>query len=518
MSTSPSSHAAALDTGRGSLLPARALGALLWASLLLALGAGAYALVAADHAALGLALALASLAATTWLPAALRRATRHHPRRRAAADGATTLHRATLVGAWAASGAVVAAGLTHAVGAAGAAPPAATLATYLAGAIALLVLALAWIVLLPGALMAPQQPARALRLAAPALLVATAALTYPTAPALRDALEAFALGATPTAAALGLFALAGLVSALAVGAGLWLLPRPVAALDVDDAGRFALAARPGGARLVPLEATSSPRRFAEGARCARFAPDGASFALDAGAGEVVVRRTADGAVLRRLVGAPAAPTALAFSSDGATLVAAGEGDALSVWSLAEGATDAARMVRSGVAQAASVAVTGQGQGAVVVHATGGGARVALGGRPAHEALGAPVLDGAVGRAALSRDGATLAAAVGPVGQLDRVAVLSLASGAGRSVQGWPQTLAEPAREVALGARGAHLAVTTAGGEVRLYERSGGLVGAASLAGAQPSAVAVDGAGRRVAVGGRWALWCWEPAGGAPRRV
>ena len=54
--------------------------------------------------------------------------------------------------------------------------------------------------------------------------------------------------------------------------------------------------------------------------------------------------------------------------------------------------------------------------------------------------------------------------------------------------------------------------------MRLYDDAGALVASQEQLGGTVASLAVDASGRRVLVGGRWALRCWEPAAGTVVRL
>ncbi|PKN55403.1 MAG: hypothetical protein CVU56_21540 [Deltaproteobacteria bacterium HGW-Deltaproteobacteria-14] len=495
-------------------MPARVAGGLLWGLLLTAAMAAAAAL---DRTGAN-ALALLTVAITAGLavvgPDRWRRLTRRDVVGRAAAEGASALNRWIAPGVAVALSALAVACMVDAMNGRGGEEAAATTATYLVGALALLVAMIGAAVVFPGAWLMPERPwSGGRRLWVPTLLLSLA-VVYPGAYGLYVGASAAVVASPSLLADVVLIVALGGASALGMWAARALLPRPFVAVDIDPRGERAVAARAGGAWLVELESGARVASFIEGRRCARFSPDGTLVALDGAGGEVVVRRSTDGALVRRLYGAPRDVQALAFAPDNSTLAAAGEPAWAALWAL--GSEDDAAVRRPTQAPyARSLAFSPDGRELVVVGGSGGGARVPLTAGGAPQVIQRASAEGQVARATLSPTGRAVACAAGAAPAWNRVMVTRLS--AGHQTPAWAHDLGETVRVVAYGA-GGHVAVASLLSDVRLYDDAGALVASQEQLGGTVAALAVDASGRRVLVGGRWALRCWEPATGTVVRL
>ena len=438
------------DRGLATLIPARVAGGALWGLLLLAPMVAAAALDRAGASGLALLTAAVTTGLAVFGPGLWRRLTRGGAVGRAAAEGASALNRWIAPGVAAALSALAIASLVDAMNGGGAEEGAATTAAYLVGALALLVGLIGAAVVFPGAWLMPERPWGAgRRLWVPTLLVSLA-LVYPGAYGLYVGASA-AVAASPSLLAdvLLIVGLGG-VSAFGTGAARLLLPRPFVAVDLDGRGERAVAARAGGAWLVALEGGRRVATFVEGRRCARFSPDGTLVALDGAGDEVVVRRSVDGALVRRLRGAPRDVQALAFAPDNSTLAAAGEPAWVALWALGSGG-DAAQRRPTLTPYARSLAFTPDGRELAVVGSSGGGARLPLAADGAPQVIHRASTDGQVARAVLSPSGRAVVSAVGAAPAWNRVMVSRL--NAGHQTPAWSHDLGETVRVVAYGAGG-----------------------------------------------------------------
>jgi len=499
---------AATDTGRASFPLHRALGASAWALFVLALG-----LVSAVTALSG--QPIAALAATilgallVWqLPHRLRRASRPHAIARAAADGAVDSHRALLLAELAVFGAVSVAALTNVLDAVADTRNSSILLSYLAGSAAFALLVMSTLVLLPGALFVAERPFPAARWAWGPLLLAAVALAYPGTPLLFEALGRLAASLPPAAAAAALIAITGLLSVVTTALALRLLPRPFSAVDVDPAGDYAVTARFGGSWLIDVRTGQRRAVFPEGVRAVRFSPDGTCFALDADDGEIVLRRTSDGAALRRLTGAPREVAALAFSPDGRRLAAAGAPGWVALWSLTPDAADTAERLRTDVPLIRSLAFDADGRALVVTNASATGARVLLGApHAAPQPIHRPLSEGAIAHAVLHPTAKAITFAAGLAPSWDRIVEMQL--GHGHQAPSWVHPLGETVRVAAYGPTGDHVVAASLKSDLRVFGRGGKLLDAREEVGGTVASLAVDAAARNIVIGGRWALRCWD---------
>jgi|GEM_PF-3492106 len=494
-----------LDRGRGTLTVPRLLGAGAAAASLLGSAVAVAALTRTDATGAAFLAAVVVGLGVTFAPRWLMRATRGAPVARAAVDGARAVGRVLAVGVAVALAALAAVDLVALVGTEP--DPAMTTAVYLWGAVAFTVAGLGVGVVFPGGWLLPGRArSGGVRFVWPALLLVGLALAYPGAYDLFVAVTA----ALPHQPGLGWDALAlvalGALSAVGSALAAWLLPRPVMALDVDGRGR-ALVSRRGGARLVDIDGGETLGRFVEGGQLARMSPDGRLMALAGPGDEIAIRRTEDGALVRRLTGAPHGLAALAFDQSGRRLAAVGDPAWAALWDLAMPTTQAERL-RNRVGYGRSVAFARKGAALMVASASGAVSELPL--IADGEASGPRKLPvGAAGRCALTTDGSRLVCAAGTAPVWDRVVALDV-RGAELTVQ-WGRSIGESARALAVGA-GGRVAVASLDGSLEVFDASGSSIAAWRGLGAGVSTLAVDGP--RVLVGGRWGVSCWDVEAGA----
>jgi len=496
---------------------AHLLGAAAWTALaLLGLPLASFALLAAGHVALGaLVLVGAGVLTARGLPTA-RRLARARPALRRVVGGAAAVFRLTWAGQALALGALAVGALGLVIQKIPAAEGAGLLLTYLDGATALLMIAVAAGVLFPGAWFLLGRT-RGRWLSTPLLLVSIA-LVHPGATTLFRGLEGAAIQTAPLAwAALAIGALA-LLSAAGVGLALALFPRPFTAMDLHPDGRLLVATRRGTSWLVELPSGRRLARLSGGARLARFARDGATFAVDEHEA-IAIRRAQDGASLRHLTGGPASVEAVAIDAGAARVAAVGEGRFLVLWDARD---DAPARIELPFAYLRSVAFAPEGPDVLVASHAGGVARVILSdAEPRVVVLHKPAADGGTVHGTLSPTGDGVAWASGRPPIWSRITSRRLrrdrVADAPRATE-----LAESVRRLRFDPTGERLLVLAEDGRVTVFTPSGDaptLTLDAPGRGLGPLAsVAADAGARTVALGGRWGLWAWDPASDALREL
>lgn len=501
---------------RAPLLP-RVVGGAAWALALLGLAWLASALLTLHSSALALLALAATVGVSALAPRALRRASRHRPPLRAVVDGVTLTQRYTLAGQVVAFGALAAAALAAAFDAQAAVGGHVT--TFLAGAIALLLVGVAAGVVFPGAWFISGRARPLDRWLWLPLAIAGVAIAFPLAPLVHRALlDASAVGATLTWELADLLAL-GLLSAIGTATAFALFPRPWVAVDVAPTGATAVAARLGGGALVDVATGRTRATFLEGRRIARFSSDGAMVALDAPDDEVVLRDGRDGAVVRRLDGAPTEVRALAFSPTGRHVAAVGDGGWVAIWDLeALAEVDAtapapATRVPTGLTFGRSLVFSADGRELVIASNAGALVRVKLSdpkqqGRPSASAPERPLTESGLTRATLVPGGRVLAGAAGAVGSPTRV--LTLSPHGHQLVPGWSAELGDTIRALAFDASGDTLLAVTLRSDLRLFDaRTGAARGGRDQLGGTVASVAATADLRHVVIGGRWAIRVWD---------
>jgi predicted small integral membrane protein len=472
--------AAALPMGAFALTTALAARSMGWASLLAASGG----------------------AALLWLGLSrLRYHARRSPRAAALIDAHDRAARffapiavlLSLIAAWEAASVVL--GIDSGAGSASSA-----LRVVGLGAVSLGVLALSLIAYAAFTRPSPRRGGRAIQvllgLAALSLGAAAAAPARATVARLDDAPAS--VSATLTTVAVGEVA-----SAILVAAWVWALPREATAVAIARGGLRFATSRAGRIALGSPHAARPLARSSGGQRLLRFTPDDQHLLADRPHGVLACLDAASGALVRRLADADSPLCAVAASPDGTRVAALAEDRRLHVWDLATGALT--HSFQTGCALGTSLAFSPDGATLIAANHAGFIARCSLA-RPADVARTEPgsYLSRALtlSLTALSPDGRALAAAI-VTADASRPVVL-YALGAGLPTPTATLTLPDTARLIAWSADATRLATATMDRRVSVWDAQSGLELAAFAPDASDpvSAIALNADGTELMLVGR----------------
>lgn len=482
------------------------IGAAILAALSLTLAAILAALVADGGGLLGLIVVAAYGALLVVAPRALYRGSRGAPALRAVAMGVMRAHRALALAHVIFLGALGVAAFAVASDGLAPAQAAATVASYAGSATVATLVVVAGGVLFPGALFLMGRPVRWRGLWAP-LAAVSVVVVYPVSDLLLGVASGLGRGEPVMTWVLATGLATGALSIAGAAAWRALMPRPFVAIDVDRDGARAVAARRGGAWLIDLTTGARVAALRDGAAVVRFSPDGALVAMDAGPGELALRRGRDGALVAALGGAPDDVRALAFDAAGTRLAASSDAAEVVVWDLATGA---ATRYDAPLAYVTTVAFAAAGDELVVATAAGLTGRVPLGaGGGVARTLRNGAASPSAARATLAADGGRIVWAHGKAPLTDHVALHELRGAAAPALR-WSQTLPDAVRAACFGSNGALIAAVTVRADVRVFDAATGApVAARDALGDAIGAIAVHGASEQVVVAGRWTVRAWS---------